>query len=239
MKSMVLPTSIQLYFATLRQRLGSSIFAFDFSQNSSVRNSFSSSFNARKLKQFFKNSPYLPFILVLIVVVVIAIIAIRNFAGRQTVSAPQASSDPRVTIEKPIATQTINKTFTFPLKDQSQKVISQITYEVQSVELRDQILVKGQLATAIKGREFLIVNLKITNNFDKDININARDYIRLVVNNSSDKLAPDIHNDPVEVQAISTKYTRVGFPINDTDKNLTLQVGEISGNKQLIKLTLK
>ena len=81
--------------------------------------------------------------------------------------------------------------------------------------------------------------MKITNNYDKSVQIPTRDYIRLMVNGSDEKLAPDIHNDPVEIQAISTKYTRVGFPINETDKDLILQVGEIAGKKQTVKLNLK
>jgi hypothetical protein len=52
-------------------------------------------------------------------------------------------------------------------------------------------------------------------------------------------LAPEIHNDPVEVQALSTKYTRLAFPIDDTYKDLTLYVGEINGHKDAIKLNLK
>jgi hypothetical protein len=56
--------------------------------------------------------------------------------------------------------------------------------------------------------------------------------------NTSELLAPDIHNDPVEVQAISTKPTRVGFPINDTDKKLTLFIGEINGQKDKVELGL-
>jgi hypothetical protein len=75
---------------------------------------------------------------------------------------------------------------------------------------------------------------------DKGIEINSRDYVRLIVDgNTKEMLAPEIHNDPVEAQAISTKYTRVGFPINTSDKNLVLQVGEINGPKQTIKLEFK
>ena len=107
-------------------------------------------------------------------------------------------------------------------------------------ELRKEILIKGQKATAIKGRIFLIINLKIVNTLKQGINVNARDYMRLTVNgNSNELLAPDIHNDPVEVQAISTKHTRVGFAINDNEKNYVLQVGEIDGGKESIKLNLK
>lgn len=108
-----------------------------------------------------------------------------------------------------------------------------------SAELQDEIVIKGQKANAVKGKEFLIINLKLTNNYSKTIQINTRDYIRLSVNKSDEKLAADIHNDPVEVQAISTKYTRLGFPIDETDKNLTLYVGEINGKKESITLNLK
>ena len=68
--------------------------------------------------------------------------------------------------------------------------------------------------------------------------MNTRDYVRLTVNNGSEWLAPDIHNDPVEIQAISTKYTRIGFPISDTDKKLKLQIGEINGDKEIVDLKL-
>jgi hypothetical protein len=43
----------------------------------------------------------------------------------------------------------------------------------------------------------------------------------------------------VEVQAISTKFTRVGFPINENDSDLKLRVGEIEGEKETIPLELK
>ena len=57
--------------------------------------------------------------------------------------------------------------------------------------------------------------------------------------NENELLAPDTHNDPVEIQAISTKFTRVGFIINDSDKDLVLHVGEIQGDKEKIELDLR
>jgi hypothetical protein len=149
-------------------------------------------------------------------------------------------ADPRVTIEQAKASQTINKDFEFPLKDAKGTVVTTIKYTVQSAELHDEIIVKGQRATSVKGRTFLIIALKITNDYDKSVDIQSKDYIRLVVNgNDKEPLAPDIHNDPVTVQAQSTKFTRVGFPINDTDKNMSLRVGELDGTKQTVALELK
>lgn len=215
----------------------------DYSSNNSSTNMDSSragSQNSRKkFRRFVKRSTLLPFVLVGVVVLVVGVLLIRNITG-STSASPIAplSGDNRVDIEKPKSVQQLNKVFNFPLRDQTGKEVSKFTYEVQSAELRNQIVVKGQRASAVKGRTFLIVNLKITNNYDKNIQLNVKDFIRLTTGNSNEKLAADIHNDPVDVQAISTKYTRVGFPINDTDKNLKLQVGEVTGEKQTINLSL-
>lgn len=132
----------------------------------------------------------------------------------------------------------LNKDFSFPLLNDKGDEISQLKYTIESAELQDEIVVKGQKATSIKGKTFLIVNLKVTNSYNKAITISTRDYVRLVINNNDQELlAPEIHNDPVEVLAISTKYTRVGFTISDTDKDLRLKVGEISKDKTDVPLS--
>ena len=134
------------------------------------------------------------------------------------------------------ATQVLNKEITFPLNNEKGDEVSRISYMVEKAELMDEILVKGEKATAIPGRTFLILTIKIKNNFDRSIEINTKDYVRLNVAGSDELLAPDIHNDPVTVQAISTKYTRLGFPINDSDKQVTLQLGEINGPKESLEV---
>jgi hypothetical protein len=155
------------------------------------------------------------------------------------ISDETSSKSDEIKIEDAKATQDIYKEFNFPLRNSEGEDLSSINYVVEKVELRDEIIVKGKRATAIQGRTFLILILKIANEYDKAININTRDYVRLSVNgNYEEWLAPDIHNDPVEIQAISTKFTRVGFPINDSDDNLVLRVGEIEGDKEEIILSL-
>lgn len=162
--------------------------------------------------------------------------------GFKVLSSVSFSSraDNKTEVKGAIATQDINQEFTFPLKDAQGTQIGALKYMLEQTELRDEIIVKGQRANAIQGRTFVILTIKITNDFTQPVQINTRDYIRLSVNgNTQELLAPDIHNDPVEVQAISTKYTRVGFPINTNDKDLVLWVGEINGEKQQIPVTLQ
>lgn len=200
---------------------------------SGLKSSDKSQFNLNKFKRFLKKSYLVPIAIFLVAIVGIYYLWTTINGGSASVLS---DSDQRVSIKKPKAIQVINKQFLFPLKDETGKEVSKIKYFIQDTQLQDEIVVKGQRATAVKGRTFLIIYLKITNDYTQDISLKSRDYVRLMLNNSSEKLAPDIHNDPVDIQAISTKYTRLGFPINDTDQNLILQIGEINGNKQNIKL---
>lgn len=136
-----------------------------------------------------------------------------------------------------LATSPINVEIPIPIPDSKGTTIGELRMTVEAAEKRDEIIVKGKKAYALEGRDFLIVGLKIVNPMDKGIQINTRDFFRLNVNGSGEWLAPDIHNDPVEVQAISTKATRIGFPVNEGDSNLILQIGLIDGAKQQVPLS--
>lgn len=173
-----------------------------------------------------------PALLVVFAIITIAIV------GKALANKPvQSATEQRVTIAGPIATAQINKEFQFPLKDAKGKELTRLKYTIETAELRREIIVKGKRATSVAGRQFLILNIKLINEYEKALQINARDYVRVSINgNDTELLAPDIHNDPVEVQAISTKYTRLGVAMNESDSNITLRVGEISGTKEPIVL---
>lgn len=107
----------------------------------------------------------------------------------------------------------------------------QVKYMVVSAELQEEILVKGEKVKASPGRTFLVFTLKIINDGKQGIQLNSRDFLRVTTNGGNEWLAPDIHNDPVEIQALSTKYTRLGLPVNKTDKQFKIRLGEIVGEK--------
>lgn len=157
------------------------------------------------------------------------------------VTASRSSqTDSRVEVAGAKAKQDVNQEFPVPIKNNDGVEVTRIKMVLESVELRDEIIVKGQRATSVKGRTFLILNLKLTNDYSKSIDVNVKDYFRLTVNgNESELIAADIHNDPLTVQPVATKYSRIGFPINDTDNKLVLWVGEIRGDKQKVELTLR
>lgn len=171
----------------------------------------------------------------IVVVVVLAIVFVPKLFSQSGASSSNASSPSSIDTKPARASFDVNKEFEFPISagDKSKK----IKMIIQKAQLLDEIVVKGQKATAVSGRTFLILDIKIVNDMDNALNMNTRDYVRLSVNkNESELLAPDIHNDPVEIQAISTKYTRLGFPVNVSDHDFVLQVGEIKASKQKIVL---
>lgn len=176
-----------------------------------------------------------------ILVILVGFALVRVAGSLNKATAPSTDSgDQRIEVKGAKASMVLSKEYAFPLKDAKGKEVTKIKVSIQDAELRDEIIVKGSRAVAVKGRTFLILNIKIVNDYEKPIDINVKDYIRLATNgNDKELLAADIHNDPVTIQAISTKYTRIGFPINDTDTNLTLYVGEIKGDKEAVPLNLQ
>lgn len=171
-----------------------------------------------------------------IAAVIVLLVVINPFSSRGSAVA----GTNKTVIQDALATQTLNKEFKFPLKGEKDQVLGDIKYVIENAELRDEIVVKGKKATAVAGRTFLILNIKVTNDTNQTISMNTKDYVRLFVNgNEQEPLSPSIHNDPVVVDAISVKPTRVGFTINESDIQLKLKVGEIKGEKQSIDLTLK
>lgn len=137
-----------------------------------------------------------------------------------------------------LAQAAVNKQFSFPVVDKDGQKVTDISYNITSVDKQNEIIVKGQRAQAVSGRTFFIINIKLVNSSHQTIQLNARDYIRISTGNSHDLLAADIHNDPVIVQPVSTEYTRIGFPINSDENHITLHVGQINGDKTDIPITL-
>lgn len=171
--------------------------------------------------------------LIIILVVIFALIKLNPFKPQ---SAKTVTSS-KTSINKALATAVLNKEFKFPLKDDKGEIVGEIKYIIENAELRDEIIIKGKRAYAVDGKEFLVLNLKIVNESNKNISMSTKDYTRLFLNkNENEPLSPSIHNDPVVVDAISVKPTRIGFSISKPDKDIKIKVGEIKGEKTTIDI---
>lgn len=212
---------------------GISLFVKRLLRNKSASNNISGVGERRNKFRFFQKFP----VKKLFLLVVVGVVLYGGYKIATNVGGETSDSEGKIKVQKATSSQDLNKVLFFPLKNGDEE-ISKIKYEIEKAELKDEIIVKGKRARAVEGRTFLIITLKITNEYSQQIDIKSRDYVRLSVNDSDEWLAPEIHNDPVEVQAMSTKYTRLGFPINVSDKDLALRVGEINGEKEIIPLEL-
>jgi hypothetical protein len=175
----------------------------------------------------------------LIYLAIIVGLLITLFLGQKFLpkaTQPLSASSSASQLKDAKTTQQINHELMIPIKNSKSEVVTEVKYTIQNAELRDEILVKGRKATAIDGRDFLVLNLKLVNSFNKPIEINTKDFVRLSVGDNPELFAPSIHNDPLTLQAISTQNSRVGFAVNEQDKNLKLHIGEINGDKTTIDL---
>jgi len=190
----------------------------------------------KKLQQFKNitfNKKYF-FIGSMVLLVFLALLVGRQFSPGSSLGS--IGGDDRLDPPKAIASQELKTKFDFPIRDNENVEVAKVSYEIERASLQNSFIYQGKLAKSVRGRTFLIFDLKITNPYEKGIEINTIDYIRISRNNSDELLAPEIHNDPVQIQANSTKYTRIGVPINESDKDIKIFVGELKGNKEEVKL---
>lgn len=171
-------------------------------------------------------------------ILLVAVLILAAYVVGNRIATTDSTQIAKTFVDKPSSTKIINRDFLFPIKDDKGNEIAKFTYTIQSIQLQNEIILKGEKADAIAGKTFLITNLKINNPTNQTMQLNSRDFIRLSVDDSPERLAPEIHNDPVEIQPISTKYTRLAMPVNDTIKKVTLYIGEINGAKTPLTVTI-
>lgn len=175
---------------------------------------------------------YFKYVVIVFVILALAFVA-KNLFGAS--DSPKEITS-KLQLKEVIASKQLDKDVLIPLKDESGEQAEPVVMKIENVELRDEIIVQGQKATSVAGRSFFVVNIKLVNSLEQAVEINTRDYLRLGENGDGQWLAPDIHNDPVLVQAISTKPTRVAFPVNANVRNFRLQIGEIAGEKEVLEI---
>lgn len=155
-------------------------------------------------------------------------VASRIFSGSTASSASETKkSDSSVAGDRDTKMVELDSSIDIPINKEDDSIM----YKVVSAKLTDQVVIQGQQARAVEGRQFLILNLKISNSHEDRVTINTRDFVRLSAVGVEDKLAPSIHNDPVEIQPISDQFTLLGFSVSDTDTDFVLYLGEVSEDK--------
>lgn len=166
----------------------------------------------------------------LVVATILVVVLVRRMIPSNTTNATTSQTDSQQGL---LETQPLDVTLNIPIDEKGN---NSIVYKVTGAEIRNSIVLRGQRARAIEGRKFVILNLKLTNSLEQRVSLNSRDYVRMSLAGSEDRLAPSIHNDPVELQPISDQTTRLGFSVDASATNFKFYVGEISGEKQEVEV---
>lgn len=136
-----------------------------------------------------------------------------------------------------IAQTSINSEYTFNALTANEKK-TDIVLRITDAEMRKEVLIQGKPATASGDKAFLILNLEFDNEDTFIKYVMPIDLFRLL-DDQGKKYASDIHSNMVDVSPISTKKTKIGFVVNQNQRQFNLQIGELEGEKTDIYIDFK
>src|SRR3989344_1472267 len=134
----------------------------------------------------------------------------------------------------------VNQNFSVQARTQDKIRVrdANLNVTLTNADIDSTLLVQGQRANAREGKTFLIVNMEVENQFEVPLYIFPVDLMRLVREDGK-RIAPSVHQGTVEVRPISTKKSNVGFVVEPGDKDFKLEVGEVSGEKEILEISFK
>lgn len=167
-------------------------------------------------------------IFIIAAVIILAVTKLPNYrANSNAVSnlIPQGSAD-------------INKQFNFPVRGADGKEIgSALPIKITSVERANKVILNGRVFNAKDGRNFLTMNMEIDNKTNNQLTVKPVDFVRLEGSDGR-YYAAEFLTAPIKVEPISVKRTRIVFMTDEGQKKLKFLVGEISGSKENLEITI-
>ncbi len=157
--------------------------------------------------------------------------SIGQVAG--TTTQKQAGNNPKVNLNKVYSTVALDVTGK-PSKNK-------IDINIKTAEKSQDILIKGQPATAKNGSSFLVLQIELKNPSNERLIISPLNMLRLIVDNQ--KRAAEIYTEEVPqirgsvvVEPDSTKVTRVGFVLTPDiiNKPLKMQIGDVNATDKTV-----
>ncbi|MDP2671267.1 MAG: DUF4352 domain-containing protein [bacterium] len=110
--------------------------------------------------------------------------------------------------------------------------------KLTNAQITDKVLVQGQNATARNGKTFIVIYLEVENKYQVPLYTTPLDLFRLVRSDGK-RIAPSVSQGNVEVRPISVKRSNVAFVIDRNEKNFTIELGEIRGEKQAVQINFR
>lgn len=149
------------------------------------------------------------------------------------------NSNPSAQVSGAISSQVpVNRKFEIQIKTKDGKETGEkLLITVTSIEKTDNILIQNKPAKTKAGKTFLIINLEIQNDTKKQLKVKPVDMVRLIGNDGRN-YAPDVHNNEVSSEPISLKRTKVGYVVDEVQKNFKLLIGEVRGTQETIEIEI-
>ena len=145
--------------------------------------------------------------------------AVKKVAGSQTDFSPENQV-------------TIGSRFEVPIrKEDGTETPDKLIINLTTADLSKKILIQGKPATSRDTKTFILINFEVENSTSNQLTVRPVDFIRLT-DAEGRTFAPDVHNNDVAVEPISIKKTRVGFVVDENQKEFKFLVGEINGPKK-------
>src|SRR3989344_1032967 len=145
--------------------------------------------------------------------------AVKKVAGSQTDFSPENKVSIGSRFEVPIR------------KEDGTETADKLIINLTTAESSKRILIQGKPATSRDTKTFILINFEVENSTSNQLTVRPVDFIRLT-DNENRTFAPDVHNNDVAVEPISIKKTRVGFVVDENQKEFKFLVGEINGEKK-------
>lgn len=162
-----------------------------------------------------KIKKYLPLLFVLLILISI-VSFVRRFRSGKTKG--------EVTVQ-------IGQTYEFVGRDENgNPTEATLPLTFISATKKDSVNIQGQKATAKNGKVFLLLDFEVKNDTSETYYLLPVDLIRLWQNEET-KIAPSVHQGRLEVRPIASKFSNLGFVIEEKQKEFQFEVGEIDGEK--------
>jgi len=131
----------------------------------------------------------------------------------------------------------INKSIEIAIRTKDGKETGEkLKVTIATMEQAKEILIQGKPAKAKDGKAFLLITMEIENPTKKQLTVKPIDMVRMV-NSEGKTLAAEVHNNEVTSEPVSIKKTRIGYVINEAEKNFKFLIGEVRGTQEPIEVS--
>ena len=118
---------------------------------------------------------------------------------------------------------------------EKERTTGRFTLTITDAQFADSILIQGKRARPVKGKQFLVINMEITNPHKVPLYAFPVDLFRFI-REDGQKFAPSVHQGTVLVRPEATKKNNVAFVVLPSEEKFKIEVGGINESKETLEI---